>query len=107
VPEYVTVARLQDALPLMADVALRPTFPEADLNRLHRNADCYIQAKDDSRVDWTIRLCASGLRHDASVRHAGDGSGSDTQSILDRRISVAFTPRLYQPANSTLIVVAT
>src|SRR5918911_531821 len=29
----VPVARLQDALPIMADVALRPTFPEADLNR--------------------------------------------------------------------------
>src|SRR3954470_22774709 len=29
----VPVARLADALPIMADVALRPTFPEAELQR--------------------------------------------------------------------------
>ena len=28
------VARLGDALPIMADVALRPTFPEAELKRV-------------------------------------------------------------------------
>lgn len=30
------LARVQDALPLMADVALRPTFPEPDLDRLRQ-----------------------------------------------------------------------
>src|SRR4030095_12591068 len=41
------VARLQDALPIMADVALRPTFPETDLNRLRQERlTSIIQAKD-------------------------------------------------------------
>src|SRR5437867_4929355 len=31
---HVPVARLADALPIMADVALRPTFPRAELERL-------------------------------------------------------------------------
>ena len=31
---HVPVARLADALPIMADVALRPTFPDAELKRL-------------------------------------------------------------------------
>jgi len=34
----VPVARLADALPLMADVALRPTFPQTDLDRLGKSA---------------------------------------------------------------------
>ena len=33
----VPVARLKDALPLMADVVLRPTFPDAELNACGRS----------------------------------------------------------------------
>jgi zinc protease len=44
----VPVSRLKDALPLMADVVLRPTFPEAELNRLRQERlTALLQAKDD------------------------------------------------------------
>src|SRR5262245_38574921 len=44
----VPVSRLKDALPLMADVVLRPTFPEAELNRLRQDRlTALLQAKDD------------------------------------------------------------
>jgi zinc protease len=44
----VPVARLAEALPLMADVALRPTFPEEDLARLKRERlTALLQARDN------------------------------------------------------------
>jgi len=35
----VPVARLGDALPIMADVVMRPTFPQDELNRIPRNQE--------------------------------------------------------------------
>jgi predicted Zn-dependent peptidase len=44
----VPVSRLTVALPLMADVVLRPTFPDAELNRLRQERlTALLQAKDD------------------------------------------------------------
>src|SRR4051812_2019317 len=44
----VPVARLGDALPIMADVALRPTFPQAELDRQKaERLTNIIQARDD------------------------------------------------------------
>ena len=43
----VPVARLADALPVMADVALRPDFPETELERLRKEAlTDLLQARD-------------------------------------------------------------
>ncbi|HET9832685.1 MAG TPA: insulinase family protein, partial [Vicinamibacterales bacterium] len=44
----VPVARLAAALPIMADVTMRPTFPEAELNRQKvQRLTSIIQARDD------------------------------------------------------------
>src|SRR4051794_11513011 len=44
----VPVARLRDALPIMADVAMRPTFPAQDLERLRQERlTALLQARDD------------------------------------------------------------
>ena len=46
---HVPVARLGEALPLLADVALRPTFPAAELERLRQQRlTSLTQAKDDA-----------------------------------------------------------
>ena len=46
---HVPVARLGDALPIMADVALRPTFPDAELDRLRQQRlTTLLQARDDA-----------------------------------------------------------
>src|SRR5207253_7709575 len=45
---HVPVARLADALPIMADVALRPTFPAEELERLRQQRlTGLLQARDD------------------------------------------------------------
>ena len=45
---HVPVARLGDALPIMADVALRPTFPQDELQRVREELlTSLIQAEDD------------------------------------------------------------
>src|SRR5438552_5756748 len=45
---HVPVARLAEALPIMADVALRPTFPNDELMRLRaQRLTTVIQARDD------------------------------------------------------------
>src|SRR5262249_7958539 len=42
------VARLADALPIMADVVVQPTFPEAELNRLREERlASLLQVEDD------------------------------------------------------------
>src|SRR5262245_6613833 len=46
---HVPVARLADALPIMADVALRPTFPKDELERLRKHRlTSLIQSRDDA-----------------------------------------------------------
>ncbi|HEX7797139.1 MAG TPA: insulinase family protein, partial [Vicinamibacterales bacterium] len=46
---HVPVARLADALPIMADVALRPTFPKDELERLRQQRlTSLIQSRDDA-----------------------------------------------------------
>ena len=45
---HVPVARLADALPLMADVALRPAFPREELERLRKERlTAILQARDN------------------------------------------------------------
>src|ERR1043166_4926442 len=45
---HVPVARLADALPIMADVALRPTFPREELDReRQQRLTSLLQARDD------------------------------------------------------------
>ena len=45
----VPAARLAAALPIMADVALRPTFPQAELDRLRQERlTTLLQARDDA-----------------------------------------------------------
>lgn len=46
---HVPVARLADALPIMSDVALRPTFPKDELERLRaQRLTSILQARDDA-----------------------------------------------------------
>ena len=54
----VPVARLADALPLVADVALRPDFPESELLRLRKEAlTDLLQARDEpGRIALVMRV---------------------------------------------------
>jgi len=101
----VPVARLQDALPIMADVALRPTFPEAELNRLRQERlTSIIQAKDDpaSIAPIAFARVVFGTMHRYGTPAIGSEATLKGFSTDDLR---RFHSEMYQPANSTLLVV--
>ena len=101
----VPVARLQDALPLMADVAIRPTFPEAELNRLRQERlTAIIQAKDDpaSVVPIAFARVVYGTTHRYGTPAMGTEATLKAFTTADLR---RFHADAYQPANATLLVV--
>ena len=82
---HVPVARLAEALPIMADVALRPTFPNDELERLRAAAADH--GDPGARRSGTIaaaRVCARLVRHDPPLRHRAGGGGPD-DSVADRQ----------------------
>jgi predicted Zn-dependent peptidase len=97
--------RLQEALPLMADVGLRPTFPEKELQRLRdERLTALLQARDDagSVANAAFARAVFGTSH----RYGTGPTG--TEAALK-----AFTPQnlkdfhaaMYQPTNAMFIVV--
>ena len=100
----VPVRQLAQALPLMADVALRPTFPTAELDRLRQERlTAILQARDDPAA--VIGPAFARVVYGTSHRY-GIGATGATPTIK------AFTPAqlrafhtaMYQPGNATLIV---
>jgi len=101
----VPVARLAGALPLMADVALRPTFPQAELDRQRaERLTEVIQARDDpSAID---QLGFARVLYGASHRY-GTALAGTAQTIQSFTIGdvAAFYRSAYQPSNAAIIVV--
>jgi len=101
----VPVARLRDALPVMADVALRPTFPEEDLNRLRQERlTALLQAKDDatSVAPMAFARIVFGAMHRYGTGGAGTEATLKGFTTQDLR---SFHSTMYQPGNATLVVV--
>ncbi len=101
----VPARRLAEALPLMADVALRPTFPIAELDRLRQERlTAILQARDDASavVGPAFSQVVFGKAH-----RYGTGANGTTATLK------AFTPEElkrfhaahFRPGNATLIVV--
>jgi zinc protease len=101
----VPVARLAAALPIMADVALRPTFPQAELDRQKvQRLTSIIQARDDpSAIDQlAFARVVFGPTHRYGTAQAGSAQNISAFTVEDVR---AFYRATYQPANSAIIVV--
>lgn len=102
---HVPVARLSDALPIMADVALRPTFPKDELERLRRERLTNIlQARDDPP---TIDALAFNRVLYGPMHRYGNATNGSAQTIAafttdDLR---AFYSSEYSPTTSTILVV--
>ena len=101
----VPVGQLGDALPIMADVALRPTFPQSELDRLRQELiTSLIQARDDpaSLIPMAFGRVVFGGTH----RYGTGGIGTTTTlkgfTTADLR---AFHAAMYRPSNATLLVV--
>jgi predicted Zn-dependent peptidase len=101
----VPVARLADAMPIMADVALRPTFPQQELDRQKvQRLTSIIQARDDppSIDQLAFARVVFGTTHRYGAAQAGSAQNIAAFTVDDVR---AFYRSAYQPANAAIIVV--
>jgi predicted Zn-dependent peptidase len=102
---HVPVARLAQALPLMADVALRPTFPAEELERLRQQRlVALLQARDNPAA--IAPLAFARLLYGAAHRFgtAAGGTSRDLEA-LTRGDLIAFYEGAYRPDRATLLVV--
>jgi zinc protease len=102
---HVPVARLADALPIMADVALRPTFPADELERLRRQRlTSLLQARDDpgTIAALTFSRVLYGPTHRYGTATAGTAETIKSLTAADLR---AFYQATFRPDNASLIVV--
>jgi len=102
---YVPVGRLADALPLMADVSQRPTFPKEALETLRqqrlvtlRNA----RGDPDAIAALTFARAVYGPSHRSTASLIGT---ADSIKALTPEALHDFHGAAYRPGNSTLIVV--
>jgi zinc protease len=102
---HVPVARFADALPIMADVALRPTFPSAELDRVRQQRlTSLLQARDDPP---TIAAVAFSRMLFGPAHRFGTMTGGTAETIK------SFTPEdlrsfyraAYRPDNAALVIV--
>jgi zinc protease len=102
---YVPVLQLPEALPLMADVAQRPTFPTQVLERVREQRLLTLRnARDDP--DTIAALAFARGIYGPSHRNAAAQIGTaDAVKALTSEDLKAFHQSAYRPANSTLIVV--
>ena len=83
---HVPVARLADALPIMADVALRPTFPKDELERLRQQRlTSILQGRDDPPTIAAVAF--SRVLYGAEHRYGTPmiGHRRDDQGVHRRR----------------------
>ena len=100
----VPVARLGDALPIMADVALRPTFPQEELQRVREDLlTSLIQAEDDpeSLIEFAFPRLVYGPQHRYGTLSIGTAAAVKSFTIADLR---QFHGQSYVPSNAGLIV---
>ena len=101
----VPVARLSQALSVMADVTLRPTFPDAELERVRQERlTDLLQARDDAA---TVAPMAFARQLFGPSHRYGTGAVGTATTIKDFTTSdlKSFHAAAYQAANATLIVV--
>ena len=102
---YVPAARLAEALPLMADVSQRPTFPKPELEALRQKRLVMLRnARDDPNAIAALAFARAvyGPSHRSAAALMGT---ADSLNALTSEALHAFHDAAYRPDNSTLIVV--
>jgi zinc protease len=100
----VPVRRLRPALAVMADVALRPTFPTSEVERLRQERlTALLQAKDDAAAIAPLAFArvVFGETHRYGTGATGTQATLKTLSAAQMR---EFHAARYRPSNATLIV---
>ena len=101
----VPVSKLADALPLMADVTLRPTFPAADLDRLRKERlTALLQARDNpaALIQLAFPRVVFGPTHRYGTSANGLPPAIEAFTAADLQ---AFYRAHYRPDNATVLVV--
>jgi predicted Zn-dependent peptidase len=102
---HVPVQRLDEALAVMADVALRPTFPSDELERLRKQRlTDLIQARDDPETiaQLAFSRVVFGPSHRFGTAFMGTAATIKAFTTADLR---AFYQSTYRPDNAVLMVV--
>jgi zinc protease len=102
---HVPVARLADALPIMADIALRPTFPKDELERARQQRlTSLLQSRDDPAT--IAALAFSRVLYGPSHRYGTAMMGTaDTLKAFTPEDLRAFYASAFRPSNAALLVV--
>jgi predicted Zn-dependent peptidase len=101
---HVPVARLADALPIMADIALRPTFPKEELERQRQQRlTNLLQARDDPAT--IASLAFSRVLYGPAHRFgtATMGTAATIKGFTADDLA-AFYRASFRPDNATLLV---
>jgi zinc protease len=101
---HVPVVRLGDALPVMADVLARPTFPDAELKRLREERlTSLLQAEDDPEqlIEFAFPRLVYGTAHRYGTASIGTAASLKGFTRADL---VSFHGAAYRPQNATLVV---
>ena len=101
----VPVSKLADALPVMADVTLRPAFPANELDRLKKERlTGLLQARDNpaALVQLAFPRVIYGPTHRYGTSANGVPAAIESFSVADLQ---TFYRAHYRPDNSTLLVV--
>ena len=101
---HVPVARLADALPLMADVVMRPTFPDSELKRLREERlASLLEMEDDPEQLVTVAFprIVFGQQHRYGSPVVGTAASLKSFTVADLK---AFHAAQFNPANAVLIV---
>jgi zinc protease len=101
---HVPVARLADALPIMADVVAHPTFPEAELKRLREERLASLLEMEDDPEEL-IQAAFPRLVFGATHRYGTLTSGTEASlKAITAADLKAFHTAQYRPANAVLVV---
>jgi len=98
-------ARLTQALDLMADVALRPAFPDSEVTRqreLRKNAILQLRDQPTAMAPLAFNAIVFGAAHPYGRPSGGNDAST---AALDREKVAGFYDRYYRPENAKLLVV--
>jgi zinc protease len=101
----VPVSKLADALPIMADVSLRPSFPANELDRLRKERlTGLLQARDNpaALIGLAFSRVVFGPTHRYGTSANGQPPAIEAFTVADLQ---TFYRAHYRPDNSTLLVV--
>ena len=101
---FTPVSQLDEAMPIMADVVLRPTFPQAELDRLRKERlTGLLQAHDQPRAIASVafRQLVFGPDHPYGRTPSGTEASLKAMSVKDVQ---SFHANYLKPNNATVIV---